>query len=366
MSIFSDTLETVFVIKGAEGFISKFSQMTNSAGQFAKTITQVTGAGAGGGAGAAAGGAGGGGIAGLAGSLTQLGGAAGFAAAQFALAAGVIIPALRVFAEDEQQIFRTAIVLKNLGSSLKIDDLQKYAQQLQKTVAIDDEAVVALAGTLSRFGLAGDQVKQIIPSIVDASKATGKSIEEIGQAVGLAAQSGMSRGLRPLIGALRLTHNEAQNLLIIQKALDVRFRGAGAAQRNTLEGALTATREAFNNFLSALGERFAPAAIRFLNGLTKALDFFTEHAYGIAETLKLLVDPLTFIGEHLGFLRDPRPGTKQIGNPGELASEKTLLRVATGIENLGDNLIQRVLGGSGQVASQAVTLRDVQMAFRTS
>jgi hypothetical protein len=97
---------------------------------------------------------------------------------------GLATLAVKTFADDEQQIFRTTVVLKNLGNSFPIERAQAFASQIQKTIAVDDEAVVGLIGLEKRFGVLDNQIEPLTRSILDFSKATGTDLTEAGSIVG--------------------------------------------------------------------------------------------------------------------------------------------------------------------------------------
>lgn len=258
--------------------------------------------------------------------------------------------ALHTFSEDQQAIFQTSIILKNLGSSLPIAELQEFGQELQKTVAIDDEAVVSLGGLLARFGATGAQIKSTIPAIVDAAAATGQSLEGIGETVGRALL-GNTRGLKQLGIEFKATGNRARDLLTIQTELNKRFGGAGAAQRNTVQGAFTALSEATANFFSAVGKFLAPVIVPLLNKLTAFLQFLTEKIEALAARFP-------------NFFGATNNATTAAGIGGGDPKQTALLEdIAENTSKQADALIKAVLGGPGAIARGAASARDFKIAF---
>lgn len=337
----SDTLETIFKVVGANNLTASLNQAAAATSKVAAAQAATTGAQAQG-VGAAA-------------SLTSsLGGLlnaqTALVTALGAAAVGVLKQSLQVFAEDEQAIFRTTVVLRNLGNSYPIEKAQAFASSIQKSVAVDDEAVVALIGLEKRFGIADNQIEKTTRTILDFSKATGIGLEEAGQIVGRALL-GQTRGLKALGIEFTATGDKAKDLITIQNKLNNLFGGAAQAERNTLAGTFTALKESFNNLLSALGEKLAAVLIPLLNGLIKVIDFVTA-------TLPTFLDPF-------GVLKRPN-AAENIGNgKGRLATEDTLKEVAANTKSGNEAIVKAVLGGPlSQFARGGANARDFQLAFR--
>lgn len=281
--------------------------------------------------------------------------------------------AVQTFAEDETAIFRATVVLRNLGNSFPIERAQAFAAQIQKSVAIDDEAVVALIGLEKRFGIADDQIEKTTKTIIDFSKATGIGLEEAGSAVGRALL-GQSRGLRALGIDFKATGDKAKDLATIQEKLNALFGGAGEAERNTVAGTFTALREAMNNLLSTIGDKLSTVIIPVVNALTAAIQFLADHAqlataaFGALAGL-ILGGPLGaliggLLGLGAGFLPSRANPAEKIGTgKGGLATEATLAKIEDNTKKTADAFVRQVLGGPGVVAKGAFTQRDARLAF---
>jgi hypothetical protein len=262
---------------------------------------------------------------------------------------GGLSKAVNTFAEDQQQIFQTAVVLRNMGTSMPIGELQQFAKELQKIVPIDDEAIVSLGGLLAQFRLSGDQIKSVLPAIVDTAAATGESLETIGETVGRSLL-GQARGLKSLGIQFKATGDRARDLKTIQEELSKRFGGAGAAQRNTVQGAFTALSEATSNFFSAVGRFLAPVIVPLLNKLTDFLTFLTEKIEALSERF-----PSFFKAT------DQTTGAESVG--GNAEQTRYLKEIARNTGDKTDELIRAVLGGPGAIAKGAATARDFRIAF---
>lgn len=300
------------------------------------------------------------------------------AGGEIAAAIGIVKQSIDTFAADEQQIFRTTVVLRNLGNSYPIERAQAFGAALQKTVAIDDEAVVALVGLEKRFGVLDSQIEPLARTIVDFSKATGTDLQEAGSIVGRALL-GQTRGLRALGIEFNATGNRARDTATLMTKLNSLFGGAGAAERNTLAGSITAMKEALANFMSTVGDKLSTVLVPALNAVTAALDKLSQHPV-LAGSLTgaavggLLGAPFgvagpgaaigAVIGGLIGLLPSRGNAAAQIGNgKGRLATEDTLKKVEANTQQAADALVKGVLGGPGTVARTAATARDFRLAF---
>lgn len=265
-----------------------------------------------------------------------------------AAAGAALTKAFKEFQATQQTATETAIVLKNVGSSLPISELQALSSEIQNLTGFDDDLVVSLGGVLARFRIAGDQIPQTIRNIADAAAATGQPLQELGERIARGLL-GNTRGLKELGIAFKATGDRAKDLATINAELERLFGGAGAARRQTLTGALDALQNSIGNFFSALGRFAGPALVRILNDLANGIQFLADQLERLADRLGLpgAAAPAEGIG---------RGGREQTTlenierNTGETARKL-------------DPLIRQVLGGRGDVARRAFTYRDVRMSF---
>lgn len=359
----SQLVETVFVLRGVDAAVSGFRQIGTAAATAAGKVKGVTsggGAAAGGLAGRA--GAAGEGIAGLFGNQAVI--TAGVAGGLLALRSE-LEKATQAWAEDEQAVFRAAVILRNMGTSLPIGDLQNYASTLQQTIAIDDEAIVSLGGLLSRFKLTGEQIKQTIPAIIDASKTSGRSIEDIGLGLGKTLQGGRN-ALRDLGVEFKSTGNRAADLKNIIDQLNRSSLGAAKAERNTTIGSQTAFSEEVANARSAFGKSFEDtigrrsreAAIRTLRNLQAPDEDpgSTARRAGASPEFAFLRWML-----HPKANTDPAAG---VGD-GKSKAEDLLGEIATNTAMTKDAITSSILGG-GAVARGALNIRSLNAAMRAT
>lgn len=349
MATIQDSLLTILKLQGVGEYVAGMGSAATATSNLAKTTAAMQKS-----------------IAGVTLPLLSLGAVVGFS--------------IKAFADDEQQIQRTANVLKNMGSSLPITELQRFSEELAKNTSVDDEAIVALGGLLTQFGLTGDQVKSSLRPIIDASVDTGKSLDEIGEAIGRAVRTGQGRGLVSLGVVFKSTGNQAKDLKSIIDQLDFRHIGAGAAELGTVTGSIKDLKEALSDLASTIVHDLAPSLISLLHGLKSIADFFSEH-----QDLFLTLAGAA-IGARFGGLQgalaggvaghilaqelERRRGTANaaagaLGQTGDPTTHRLLGKIEenTDPNKQADALAREVLGGPGTVAAGAANWRDFNMAM---
>lgn len=362
MATVTDQLITVLKLTGAR----EYAEGMHTAEQAVKKLGGAT-------KGAAPGGAAPGGLAGIVQSLGGPGAAAVKGGVLLALAKGAR-DSVEAFADAEQSVFRTTVVLKNLGSSLPISQVQGFASQMQAATGINDEAIVSTVGLLKRFGAADNQIESLTKTVADFSAGMGISMEEAGTAVGHAL-IGNTRMLRNMGIEFKATGDRAKDLATIQKKLNDLFGGAAEARRNTVAGSFEALKNAFGDLLEAIGSKLANIVVPVVQALTAVITFFANNiilfttAVGALAGLVLggpvgaLVGALAGLG--LGLLPDRANQAANIGNgKTKLATEDTLNKIEKNTSKLNESLISQVLGGPGTVANVAGNWRDLALGFR--
>ncbi len=323
-------------------------------------------------------------------AVKELAGAFGLAltgAAGIAAGIGLIKKSVSAFGESEQSIFRSTIVLRNLGNSYPVEKAQEFASALQATTAADDEALVGVQAMLKSFGVMDNQIPGLTKTILDTSEALGIDLNEATRAVALGSL-GYTRGLRQLRIQMADTGNQAKNLEIEQKKLDALYGGAAAARINTYQGAIDRLGKAFDNVFETAGDG-ANVLVTAINKLATALNSLSENKIlsralvgaGVGAGVGFGVGALgatpfsagagllggSLIGGLVGALLGLLPGHKnaaaQIGTgKSRAATEDTLQKVADNTAQL-NPLIRQVIGGTGEVARGALSFRDMRMAW---
>jgi hypothetical protein len=268
----------------------------------------------------------------------------------------VIGLATKQYAQDTEDIFRAAVILRNRGMEPMIKTLQDLGKELQRTTAIDDEAVVGLGGLLAQFGVGATQIPAAVKAIVDANQAGKGSLDELGRAFGRAVLGG-GRGaamLRRIGIDFKNTGDRVADTNTLIKDFNQLFGGAAAARRDTPQGAFETFQEAFANFMSAIGRIAAPAVVVFLNSLTDLLNFLTAKLEEFAAYL-----------ERIGVLAPLNPAAG-VGGGGALAGDETLgelQAINKNTKQMLDAIVRQVIGGPGSVAREAGNTLAIRRAL---
>jgi hypothetical protein len=266
----------------------------------------------------------------------------------------LLVSSLKAFSEESNKLFQTGVVLKNLGNSLQLPQVQAVADQTSRATGISRPEIEDTAGRLARTGIGGGQIESTLKVIGDSARGAGVSFTAMGEAIENGIL-GKMRGLKEFGITLQDTGSRAANLALIQQQLNLRFEGAAAAFRETLPGAIDAFQSSLQRFLSALGEQFAPSAIRVFNALANILDFLADHAQALADVITGMVSgPIGVILNHMAQAADAgKNPMAAIGHGGDPASERTLKEVADNTKMMADAVESQILGGSGEVVKQA-------------
>ena len=170
----------------------------------------------------------------------------------------------QVFAADEAISRRVAFALQQVKSNVPFAEFDKLADALSLATGYDDDLIRSQVEVLSRFRLTGDEIRTLLPLIVDVAAREGKEVDDVTRAVGLGIE-GQGRGLKLLGIQFKATNNEAHNYLEILKQLRP-FQGAAAQAADSPAGVLRRQQTELENLQHAIGQRFDPEFRNLLAG----------------------------------------------------------------------------------------------------
>jgi hypothetical protein len=199
-------------------------------------------------------------------SLIGMGsGLAAFAAsvAGIAGAGGLIGAFITQTIEAENALAQLDAAIKATGGAagLSSQQLIAMAESLQQVTTFSDDAIISAQGLLLRFDRIGGEVfPRALAAVTDLAAATGKDLNSAVTQVGRSLQDPV-RGLQALQRAgIQFTAAQRDQIKTlvesgrgmeaqrrILEVLESRYKGAAAAARDTLGGALQALRNAFDN-----------------------------------------------------------------------------------------------------------------------
>jgi hypothetical protein len=201
-------------------------------------------------------------------SLGSLKGAIGGAIAGIGLATAIRAIAANTI-ESENAIRQLEARIKSTGGAagLSSEQLQGFAQELQKITTYGDDAILAMQGVLLTFtSIKGDVFKDATRAVLDLSTAMSQDLQssavQLGKALndpvkGITALSkigvAFTEDQKRLIKSFTETGNVAAAQRVILNELRVEFGGAASAAADTFGGALLQLQNAFGDLLEGNG-----------------------------------------------------------------------------------------------------------------
>jgi len=187
------------------------------------------------------------------------------------------IKAVSAFAEEEKEVNKLSVALKNQGITVSsaTKDIQAYASEIQKTTAFSDTAVIQQASLLTSFGLIGDQMKQASAAARDLSAGMGIDLHTATMIVGKAFQGEigtLSRyGLKVQEGK-----DSTETFSNVLNTLNSRFGGQATGQLATYTGQLDNLKNRFGELTEQLGAQLMPVAQTWLDWISKAVGWIEK------------------------------------------------------------------------------------------
>lgn len=206
-------------------------------------------------------------------------------AAEAFLVAFAIEKFIEGMAEGEEATHKLDQAYKNLGANSKVtrERLTELAEEMQHTTKFSDGLTKEAEALLLTFTkVRGDAFERTLKASADLAESLGTDLKDAVKTVGLALQD-PERGLRGLRSAGILFNESQQKTLeylvstgqqakaqdIILTSLEQKYRGAAAAARDTLGGALAGLKNSFSSLFEGSGNNSGPTAA--INELTKTL-----------------------------------------------------------------------------------------------
>lgn len=180
--------------------------------------------------------------------------------------------------ESEKAIQQLGFAVKNVGGGTD-SDLAKMTKQASELMGIfDDEDIMNADAQMINFGLRTDQVLKLMPLMVDAAAASGKSLSEMASAVDKGTESGA--GARTALGQLGIifkdTGDKAENFRLIQEGL-TKFTSGNEAAMKSQWGTLQNLKIQWGELKETIGgfllEALVPTANKFVEFLNLLKSF---------------------------------------------------------------------------------------------
>ena len=223
-------------------------------------------------------------------------------AAAAAVAAGLFTRAsIRAASEQEAVTRRLETALFASGQEVEENSkkIQEFANELQKTTTLSNEAVEAQAAYALSLGVSAQNTIPLVRASADLSSALGVSLQGATQRLARTLQGDLSPRLAQLVPELRdLTEEQ----LRAGAAVDIvaqRFAGVAASEAQTFGGSIAQLSETFADLQKAFGQFVTES-----NAVRKAIQLTNQGIQSISEFLERIQPQVTAFGESFarGFL----------------------------------------------------------------
>jgi hypothetical protein len=236
--------------------------------------------------------------------------AAAFAAAAAAAAAYAVkigVDGVKAAIEDEQAQARLAQTLKAAAGATDqtVASTEKFITQMQLATGVAD---TDLRNAMGRLTLSTNDVtksQDLLTLALDISKATGKDLGGVANALGK-AYDGQNTALGKLGIGLSSAELKTMTFQQTQDRLSQLFGGAAARNAETFQGKIDIMKQRFGEFQESVGQRVIPILMQLFDFIDKkigpAFEWFKKNAIDpVAEAIENNKE--TFIG-YYNFLKD--------------------------------------------------------------
>jgi hypothetical protein len=156
--------------------------------------------------------------------------------------------------QADSALARMNAALNNAGSysAQASREFEDYANTLQKTMGIEDEAALGLLSLAKSYGVTNDRAKEMVATAINLSAATGMGLDAAMRQLGatLEGNAGRLSKLSKDVGDLGPAALKAGQAIDI---LNARFSGSAAAQMDSFGGSIKAASLAFEDVMKELG-----------------------------------------------------------------------------------------------------------------
>ena len=168
-------------------------------------------------------------------------------------------------------------------ANLSIAALRDYNDELMRSTGADDDALASAEALLAKFGLTGQQIRQLIPLVNDLAIAKGVDLTTAAEAVGKATL-GQAKALKSVGIEYKATGNATRDMASLQELLAEKVGGTGDAFGKTAAGGMQAASKQFENLQENLGQQLVPAMNAFLDVAEPAMGIFDRLPDGAKAT----------------------------------------------------------------------------------
>jgi hypothetical protein len=280
------------------------------------------------------------------------------------VSAGVAFAGLSAITFKTVEAFKGAKQASNqLEQSLKqqgifSEDLlytyKQMAVELQKLVAVDDDAVIAGQAVLQRFIGQNKITKELTLATIDFAQANKIDLESAFKLVGKTIGSKMNPLARQYGIELQEGLTTSEKMAVVTEKLNERFGGQAKAVADA-KGPLEALKLSFSDFQENIGEQLAPVLDVFVGGLNSLTVSINENNTAFKTIATLIAGGLGFAGLSLVVVGAVK---------GFLLLNATAITLGVTLTTLTGGLFAVVAGVGALIATVALASRDKGKTFK--
>jgi hypothetical protein len=198
---------------------------------------------------------------------------------------------VKAASESQDALNRLSIALSQTGilTEENVQSFQDFAAEIQRTTAIEDDAVISTAAYIQALGrLDAEGLQRATKAAIDLSAALGIDLDSASTILGKASE-GNTVALQKLGIEFVKGKTNAETFANILTTLESRFSGAAQAQVGTFSGAFAQLSNVFNQLQESIGDVIIKnpaviAAFKTLNTVILSLSTAVSSAFGNANS----------------------------------------------------------------------------------
>ena len=169
---------------------------------------------------------------------------------------GFMADAIQEAINGEEEITRLSNSMRLVGdfSESAVTEMKAFAGSLQDVTTFSRGVVTESLAVAKNFGLTNKQAREATRAAADFAAATGKDLQSAVQSVSRTLMGFVDKDLAKYIPTLKKVSIEQLAMGEGIRAIGERFKGFAEAMGATFQGALTMTRNKFNDLMGTIGE----------------------------------------------------------------------------------------------------------------
>jgi hypothetical protein len=177
-------------------------------------------------------------------------------------------------AEKAAEKLKFAIVDVGGETEAAYNRLIKQSQELQSITVFGDDDIQNAQAALANYGLAADEIENLIPKLLDFATVAGTDLASAVSQIG-AGLEGSGREFKKYGIEVDAAKTRQQNLNTILEGF-TKFAGSAANATNTVSGRLQQQSNIINDLQEQIGQKLAPAFLKFQTFALKALSVISD------------------------------------------------------------------------------------------